>query len=137
MSVPAVSKDLVAWNSVAATAQTTGGVALLPTESPRVGITASDDRVTPAKAVGAAAPVREIVSAIPGIDLDANQWPYIGAKAGNLPGDLTFSWYAEDRSGQAWVVSFQLNWPRFHGSNAAGWLLSIAKQVFAILPQTH
>lgn len=54
MSVPAVSKDLVAWNSVAATAQTTGGVALLPTESPRVGITASDDRFTLAKAVDAA-----------------------------------------------------------------------------------
>ena len=90
-----------------------------------------------AKAFGAAAPVRQIVSVIPGIDLDAKQWPYVGAKAGNLPGDLTFSWYAEDRTGQGWVVSFQLNWPRFHGPNAAGWVLSIAKQVFALLPQTH
>ena len=84
-------------------------------------------------AVGAAAPVRQIVSAIPGIDLDRQQWPYIAAKAGNLPGDLTFSWYAVDRSGQAWVVSLQLNWPRFHGQSAGAWLISIAKQVFAML----
>jgi beta-lactamase class A len=86
-------------------------------------------------AVGAAAPVRQIMAAIPGIDLDPAQWPYVGAKAGNLPGDLTFSWYAIDRSGQAWVVSFQLNWPRYHGSSAGGWLISIAKQVFGMLPQ--
>jgi uncharacterized repeat protein (TIGR01451 family) len=51
MSVPTVSKDLVAWNSVAAFAQTTGGVVLLPTESPKVGITASDERFTLAKEV--------------------------------------------------------------------------------------
>lgn len=86
-------------------------------------------------AVGAAAPVREIMSAIPGIDLDPGQWPYIGAKAGNLPGDLTFSWYAVDSSGQPWVVSFQLNWPRFHGPSAGAWVMSIAKQVFAMLPR--
>lgn len=57
MSVPTVSKDLVAWNSVAAFGQTTTGVALLPTESPKVGITASDDRFTLEKAVDAAAAV--------------------------------------------------------------------------------
>ena len=84
-------------------------------------------------AAGAAAPVREIVSAIPGIDLDRQQWPYISAKAGNLPGDLTFSWYAVDHSGQPWVVSFQLNWPRFHGPSAGAWVISIAKQAFAML----
>lgn len=85
-------------------------------------------------AVGAAAPVKEIMSQIPGIDLDPQQWPYVGAKAGNLPGDLTFSWYALDHTGQAWVVSFQLNWPRYHGSSAGSWLLSIAEQAFAMLP---
>jgi beta-lactamase class A len=88
-------------------------------------------------ATGAAAPVREILSAIPGIDLDPGQWPYIGAKAGNLPGDLTFSWYAMDRNGQAWVVSFQLNWPRYHGPSAGAWVMSIAKQVFAMLPRSQ
>ena len=62
--------------------------------------------------------------------------PYVGAKAGNLPGDLTFSWYAVDHTGQPWVVSFQLNWPPYHGSSAVGWLLSIVKQVFAMLPQS-
>ena len=59
-----------------------------------------------------------------------SKWTYIGAKGGNLPGDLTFSWYAVDRTGQAWVVSFQLNWPRYRSPAAAGWLLSIAKQAF-------
>jgi beta-lactamase class A len=81
----------------------------------------------------AAAPVRDIMSAIPGIDLDPQQWPYIGAKAGNLPGDLTFSWYAEDRTGQGWVVSLQTNFPRFHGPGTAGWLMSVIKPMFAMI----
>lgn len=84
---------------------------------------------------GPAAPVRDIMSAIPGIDLDQQQWPYIGAKAGNLPGDLTFSWYAEDRSGQGWVVSLQTNFPRFHGPGTAGWLMSVIKPMFAMIPK--
>lgn len=86
-------------------------------------------------AVGPAAPVRDIMSEIPGIDLDRAEWPYIGAKAGNLPGDLTFSWYAVDRTGQAWAVSFQLNWPRYHSPNAGGWVMTIIKQVFGMLPR--
>lgn len=85
-------------------------------------------------AVGPAAPVRAIMSEVAGIDLDRTEWPYIGAKAGNLPGDLTFSWYAVDRAGQAWVVSFQLNWPRYHSPNAGGWVMTIIKQVFGLLP---
>lgn len=84
-------------------------------------------------AVGPAAPVREIMSEVPGIDVDRAQWPYIAAKAGNLPGDLTFSWYAEDRTGTAWVVSFQLNWPRYHSPNAGAWVMTIIKQVFGML----
>jgi beta-lactamase class A len=87
-----------------------------------------------AAAVGKAAPVAEILSAVPGISLDKAQWPYIGAKGGNLPGDLTFSWYAVDRRGQPWVVSFQMNWPRFRSQTASGWLLSIAHATFAIIP---
>ena len=85
-------------------------------------------------AVGVAAPVRDIMSDVAGIDLDRTQWPYIGAKAGNLPGDLTFSWYAVDRTGQAWVVSFQLNWPRYHSPNAGGWVMTIIKGVFGLVP---
>lgn len=85
-------------------------------------------------ATGAAAPVRDIMSEIPGIDLDRTQWTYIGAKAGNLPGELTFSWYAVDRTGQPWVVSLQTNWPRFHGPQTGGWLMSIIKQMFAMIP---
>jgi beta-lactamase class A len=87
-----------------------------------------------AAAVGAAAPVKDILSHVPGIDLDRSTWPYIGAKAGNLPGDMTFSWYAVDRTGQPWVVSFQLNWPSFRSNTAAGWLLSIAKRAFNLIP---
>jgi beta-lactamase class A len=85
-------------------------------------------------AVGPAAPVRDILSATPGIDLNPSNWKYIGAKGGNLPGDLTFSWYAEDRTGQAWVVSFQLNWQKYRSLAAAEWLLSIAKQAFGLIP---
>ena len=87
-----------------------------------------------AAAVGKAAPVRQILSAIPGIDLDKAKWSYIGAKGGNLPGDLTFSWYAVDHTGQPWVVSFQLNWPQFRSPTAAGWLLSIVHQAFDLVP---
>ncbi|WP_235690105.1 serine hydrolase [Mycolicibacterium gadium] len=87
-----------------------------------------------AAAVGEAAPVREILSAVPGISLDESKFPYIGAKGGNLPGDLTFSWYAVDRAGQPWVVSFQMNWPRFRSQTAAGWLLSVAHKTFDLVP---
>lgn len=86
-----------------------------------------------ADAVGKAAPVRQILSAVSGISLDRNVWPYIGAKAGGLPGDLTFSWYAVDRTQQPYVVSFQLNWPRDHGPNVTGWMLQIAKQAFGLI----
>jgi beta-lactamase class A len=86
-----------------------------------------------ADAVGVAAPVRTILSAVSGIQLDRSEWPYIGAKAGGLPGDLTFSWYAVDKTQQPWVVSFQLNWPRDHGPKVTGWVLQIAKQVFALV----
>jgi beta-lactamase class A len=87
-----------------------------------------------AAAVGKAAPVKQILATAPGINLDPGEWPYIGAKAGGLPGDLTFSWYAVDRTGQPWVVSFQLNWPRDHGPAVTGWMLRVAQQVFALLP---
>jgi beta-lactamase class A len=87
-----------------------------------------------ASAVGRAAPVKEILSTIPGIDLDKSKWSYVGAKGGNLPGDLTFSWYAVDHSGQPWVVSFQLNWSHFYSQTAAAWLLSIAHQAFDMAP---
>jgi beta-lactamase class A len=87
-----------------------------------------------ASAVGEAAPIKQILSAIPGIDLDRAKWPYIGAKGGNLPGDLSFSWYAVDHTGQAWVVSFQCNWPKFRSPTAAAWLLSIAHHAFDMAP---
>lgn len=86
-----------------------------------------------ADAVGPAAPVRKILSAVAGIQLDRSVWPYVGAKAGGLPGDLTFSWYAVDKAGQPWVVSFQLNWSRDHGPSVTGWMLQIAKQVFGLV----
>ncbi|OBG46472.1 serine hydrolase [Mycobacterium alsense] len=86
-----------------------------------------------ADAVGPAARVRRILSAVSGIELDRSVWPYVGAKAGGLPGDLTFSWYAVDKTHQPWVVSFQLNWPRDHGPTVTGWMLQVAKQVFALI----
>ena len=86
-----------------------------------------------ADAVGPAAPVRGILSAVAGIQLDSDVWRYIGAKAGGLPGDLTFSWYAVDNTGQPWVISFQLNWPHDHGPTVGSWILKVAKQVFALV----
>ncbi len=86
-----------------------------------------------ADAVGPAAPVKQILSAVAGIQLDREEWPYIAAKAGGLPGDLTFSWYAVDKTQQPWVVSFQLNWPRDHGPTVTSWMLQVAKQVFAVI----
>ena len=86
-----------------------------------------------ADAVGKAAPVKQILAAVAGIQLDRTAWPYIGAKAGGLPGDLTFSWYAVDKTQQPYVVSFQLNWPRDHGPTATGWMLQVAKQAFALI----
>lgn len=83
-----------------------------------------------ASAVGSATPVKQILSTVPGIDLDKEKWTYVGAKAGNLPGDLTFSWYAVDHTGQPWVVSLQTNWPHFYSSTAGSWLLSIAHGAF-------
>jgi beta-lactamase class A len=90
-----------------------------------------------AGAVGAATPVKKILDVATGVNLDRNDWPYLAAKAGGLPGDLTFSWYAIDKTGQPWVVSFQLNWPRDHGPALGGWALQIAKQVFALLLAQH
>jgi hypothetical protein len=39
-----------------------------------------------------------------------------------------------DRTGQAWVVSFQLNWTKFRSPTAAAWLLSIVRHVFDMAP---
>ena len=66
----------------------------------------------------------------------AQQWPYIGAKAGNLPGDLTFSWYAVDRDRAA--VGGQPADPTGRASTAratGGWLMTIIKQMFALIPR--
>lgn len=90
-----------------------------------------------AGAVGAAAPVKKILDTGTGVNLDRNDWPYVASKAGGLPGDLTFSWYAVDKTHQPWVVSFQLNWPRDHGPAITGWMLQIAKQVFALALAQH
>ena len=55
MSVPTVDRDQIAWNSVASFARTTNGVALLPSEAPKVGITASDRRFAFEKTVDSVA----------------------------------------------------------------------------------
>lgn len=78
-SIPTVSKDLIAWNSVAAFAETTAGVDLLPTESPRVGITASDRLLAVGKTVDSAA-------ALPGDTLD---YTVTVRNIGTLPSDPT------------------------------------------------
>lgn len=52
MTVPTADADKIGWNSVAAYAQTTAGVAMEPTESPKVGITATADPAPPAQPGG-------------------------------------------------------------------------------------
>lgn len=89
-----------------------------------------------AAAVGVAAPVRDIMSAVSGIDLDRTKWPYIAAKGGNLPGEMGFSWYTVDHTGQPWVMNFHVKWNEYRGQMAAQWLLSIARQAFGLLPVT-
>ena len=59
-------------------------------------------------ATEAGAPVRDILSANPGVDLDETEWPYVGFKGGSAPGDLAGSWYAETADGQEVVLSIQL-----------------------------
>ena len=53
-------------------------------------------------------PVREILAANPGIEIDAGAWPYVAYKGGSTPGVLAGSWYAQDADGRAVVVSIQL-----------------------------
>ncbi|KGM13196.1 Cpe/LpqF family protein [Cellulomonas bogoriensis] len=52
-------------------------------------------------------PVREVLAAEPGVDVDAELWPYVGFKGGSAPGTMGGAWYAEDADGQGWVVVFQ------------------------------
>ena len=54
------------------------------------------------------APVGEILAANPGIEIDADAWPYVAYKGGSTPGVLAGSWYAQDADGRAVVVSIQL-----------------------------
>lgn len=53
-------------------------------------------------------PVREILSANPGIEVDAGAWPYVAFKGGSAPGVLAGTWLAEDPSGARFVVTLQL-----------------------------
>ena len=49
--------------------------------------------------------------------------------------ELTFSWYAVDRTGQPWVVSLQTNWnrfPRHHHRRLA--MMMIIKGMFGMIP---
>lgn len=84
-------------------------------------------------ATGPAAPIRDMLAAEPGIDLHSRNWRYIGAKGGNVPGDLTFSWYAVHGDHQPYVVSIQLSWDRAFGPCAGGWAIGLAKGIFTKL----
>ncbi|HXR44076.1 MAG TPA: DUF11 domain-containing protein, partial [Pseudolysinimonas sp.] len=109
-SVPTVSADQIAWNSVAAFARTSSGTALLPSESPKVGITASDHRLAIAKTADAA-------SAQPG---DAVHYTVSVSNLGTsdsdpttahdrLPAGLTF--VSADRGGSYDAATGEVTWP--------------------------
>lgn len=61
-----------------------------------------------AAATATGGPVREILAANPGVEVDTAAWPYVGFKGGSTPGVVAGSWYAEDADGAAVVVSVQL-----------------------------
>ncbi|MBI9113454.1 serine hydrolase [Sanguibacter suaedae] len=56
----------------------------------------------------AGAPVRDILSANPGIDVETDTWPYVAFKGGSAPGVLAGSWYAENTDGEPYLVTLQL-----------------------------
>lgn len=62
-----------------------------------------------AAATATGGPVRDILSANPGMEIDSSAWPYVGFKGGSTPGVLAGSWYAEGADGEVVVVSVQLS----------------------------
>jgi beta-lactamase class A len=60
-----------------------------------------------AAGTGAGAPVREVLSANPGVRVDATDWPYVAFKGGSAPGVLAGTWLAEGDDG-TYVVTLQL-----------------------------
>lgn len=52
-------------------------------------------------------PLREILSANPGLDLDRNVWPRSTFKGGSSPGSVMFTWLVEDPDGIEYVVVLQ------------------------------
>lgn len=53
------------------------------------------------------APVRDILSANPGLDTFGDAWSYVAFKGGSSVGVLAGSWYLERSDGRAFVVSIQ------------------------------
>lgn len=83
-------------------------------------------------ATDAGAPVRDILSANPGVDLDSAAWPYVGFKGGSAPGDLAGSWYAETADGQKVVLSIQLATDDPLALPSAVELVDLAEDAFAL-----
>lgn len=80
----------------------------------------------------AGTPVRDILSANPGVALDAADWPYVGFKGGNAPGEIAGSWYAETAAGNRVVVSIQLAASDPLSLPAPVELFSLAKDAFTL-----
>lgn len=77
-------------------------------------------------------PVRDILSANPGVDLDPAEWPYVGFKGGSAPGDLAGSWYAETADGEKIVLSIQLATDDPLALPGAVDLVNLAQDAFAL-----
>ncbi|MGU3432872.1 serine hydrolase [Actinomycetes bacterium M1A6_2h] len=76
---------------------------------------------------------RRILGIQPLIQLDRAQWPYVGAKSGNLPGDVIGSWLATDAAGQDWVFATQIESDRPIGQLENGYVFSVAQSAFGII----
>jgi hypothetical protein len=57
------------------------------------------------------APVRAILAANPGIDVDRHVWRYVGFKGGSEVGVLCLAWYLERTDGRAYVMTIELSDP--------------------------
>ena len=80
----------------------------------------------------AGAPVREILSANPGIEVDTARWPYVAFKGGSAPATMAGAWYAEDAEGEATVVVLQAASPTPGTALDAATMVGIVEDVFRL-----
>lgn len=115
------------------------GIVTRPGAPDGVGWTGSTNDICSAYAALAVGPqsqvVREILALNPGSQTDPAQFPYVGFKGGNAPGEAVGSWLLTDATGQDWVVATQLADDQPIGTLETAYAFTVAEQTFALLPR--